>query len=260
MIRTTMSVFVCELFCLVTFAAGDSETGLLDQATAAANRGRSAEAVRLASQAIDRNPQLADAFYLRGRERFRLGKVDESVTDFDRYVALKPQVESRQWERGIAYYYARQYKQGAEQFELYQTFHDNDVENSVWRYLCMVPTAGVDKARSVMLPIKDDRRPGMMQVYDLFRGKLEPEHLLIEFHKGNPNAEQLAGRLFYAYLYLGLYYESLGNKQQAEKYIKLAANPQLAENPNLNSYMWAVAHIHKQRLHDQQTADAEKSP
>ena len=192
--RTTLSVFVWQLSYLAAIACGASENDLLDQARAAAVRGKSAEAVRLANIAIDRNPQFADAYYLRGREHFRLGKIDESVADFDHFVRLKPAAEPRQWERGITLYYARQYKQGEQQFELYQTYHDNDVENSVWRYLCMVPTVGVDKARSVMLPIKNDPRPGMMQVYDLFRGKLEPEQLLAEFRAGNPEAQQLSGR------------------------------------------------------------------
>ena len=96
---------------------------------------------------------LATAYYLRGRENFRLGEIKKSVADFDKYVELRPRLESRQWERGIAYYYAGEFKKGAEQFELYQTYHDNDVENSVWRYLCIARSVGVDKARSVMLPI-----------------------------------------------------------------------------------------------------------
>ena len=248
--RFTLSVFVWQLASLVAIACSASENDLLDQARAAAVRGESAQAVRLASAAIEGNPQLADAYYLRGREHFRLGNVDKSVADFDRFVGLKPTAAPRQWERGIALYYARQYKQGAQQFELYQTYHDNDVENSVWRYLCMVPTVGVQRAREAMLPIQNDRRPGMMQVYDLFRGKLKPPQMLSEFQTGNPPPQQLAGRLFYAHLYLGLYYESLGEKPQAEKYIRLAAAPQLAANPYLNSYMWDVARIHMQRLTD----------
>ena len=255
----TICVFVCGMLCMPAKTACGSETELLDQATAAAVRGKSDEAVRLASKAIDRNPKLAAAYYRRGREHFRLGKIRESVADFDRYVELRPQAEPQQWERGIAYYYARQYEKGAAQFELYQTFHDNDVENSVWRYLCMVPTAGVDKARSVMLPIKDDRRPGMMQVYDLYRGKLEPEQVLAAARDGSPTAQQLAGRLFYAHLYLGLYYESLGNKPQARKYITLSANRQLADNRHLNRYMWDVARIHRERLYDKPAAEAGKA-
>lgn len=236
--------------------AEDSELFL--QAQAAAGRGRSVDAVRLATRLIERNPKYAEAFYLRGRERFRLGEVDKSVDDFDHYVKLKPRVAPQQWERGIAYYYAKRYKQGAEQFELYQTYLDNDVENSVWRFLCMVPIVGVEKARDVMLPIKNDRRPGMMQVYELYRGRMEPDQVLAAAQAGEPNPQQLAGRLFYIHLYLGLYNEALGKKVQAETYIRLAADRSLAENPRINRYMWDVARVHLARVYGKVKPDSRK--
>jgi lipoprotein NlpI len=140
------------------------------------------------------------------------------------------------------------FKQGAAQFELYQTYHDNDVENSVWRYLCMVPTTGIEKARSVMLPIKDDRRNPMMQVFNLYRGSLMPADVLAETRRDNPPADVLAGRQFYAHLYLGLYYEVAGDVKNARKYIDLAAAPKLKNSRHLNRYMWDVARIHKLKL------------
>ena len=85
------------------------------------------------------------------------------MADFDKYVELKPDAESRQWERGISYYYAGEFAKGAKQFELYQTYHDQDVENSVWRYLCVAREGGVEKAQANMLPIENDRRIPMMQ-------------------------------------------------------------------------------------------------
>ncbi|MBC8352334.1 MAG: hypothetical protein H8E66_10115 [Planctomycetes bacterium] len=217
---------------------------LLAQAQVAAASSDSATAVRLASEAIQADAKFAAAYYLRGRERFRLGLVEQSVADFDRYIELQPATASRQWERGISCYYAKQFEKGAKQFELYQTYHDNDVENSVWRYLCMVPHDGVKKARSTILPIRDDRRVPMMQVYELYRGNLKPDEVLAACKRDTPDAETLAGRLFYAHLYLGLYYEVAGEEALAEKYILLAADKKLAENPDINSYMWDVARIH----------------
>ena len=221
---------------------------LLSQADEAVNAGQSKRAVDLLTKAIATKPDLANAYYTRGRERFRLGQLEKSVADFDKYVALAPNAESRQWERGIAYYYVGKFKQGAAQFELYQTYHDNDVENSVWRYLCMVPTTGIEKARSVMLPIKDDRRNPMMQVYNLYRGRLKPADVLAETRRGDPPADVQAGRQFYAHLYLGLYYEVAGDAKNARKYIDLAASPDLKNNGRINRYMWDVARIHQQKL------------
>ena len=186
--------------------------------------------------------------YLRGRVQFRLGQFKASVKSFDAYVKATPNAESRQWERGISMYYAEQYKRGAEQFELYQTFHDQDVENSVWRFLCMVPDTGVKKARSVMLPIENDRRIPMMKVFEMYRGTATPDEVLKDAERGDPDAKTLKGRLFYAHLYLGLYYEVLKKDELARKYIELAADKSLIGHPGINTYMWDVARVHWERL------------
>ena len=219
----------------------------LNQAARAAADGKSQQAVDLATAAIEADPQLASAYYLRGRENFRLGAIKKTVADFDKYVALRPRLESRQWERGIANYYAGQFEKGAQQFELYQTYHDNDVENSVWRYLCMARSVGVEKARSVMLPIKDDPRVPMMQVFDLYRGKLKPDDVLAAARQGDPDEAALYARLFYADLYLGLYHEANGNQELAAKHIRAAA-ARSRPNPRINRYMWDVARIHAQQM------------
>ncbi|MDP6723284.1 MAG: tetratricopeptide repeat protein [Pirellulaceae bacterium] len=233
---------------------------LLLQADEAVESGQSKQAVDLLTKAIAIRPNLASAYYTRGRERFRLGQLEKSVADFDSYVALAPDQESRQWERGIAYYYVGKFKQGAAQFELYQTYHDNDVENSVWRYLCMVPTTGIEEARSVMLPIKDDRRNPMMQVFNLYRGRLKPADVLAETRRGAPSADVLAGRQFYAHLYLGLYYEIAGDAKNARKYIDLAASPALKDSRKINRYMWDVARIHQQKLDQAKQRTAQPKP
>ncbi len=220
---------------------------LLEQALAASEQGDSQAAVELATRAIAADPKLAESYYYRGRERFRLGEIRAAVEDFDRYVELRPERASRQWERGIALYYAGKFAEGAKQFELYQTYHDNDVENSVWRYLCMVPTTGVKKAQSVMLPIRDDRRVPMMQIFELYRGNLTPQAVLEKCTDDDPPPDVLAGRLFYAHLYLGLYFEVKQQPELAAKYIRLAARKENRE-ARVNRYMWDVARIHASRL------------
>ncbi|MCH2610284.1 MAG: hypothetical protein MK006_04375 [Pirellulales bacterium] len=200
--------------------------------------------------AIKHDAEQAVAYYYRGRVRFQLGRIKKSVADFDKYVSLRPSIESRQWERGIAMYYADQFKRGADQFELYQTFHDNDVENSVWRFLCMTPEVGVKKSREVMLPIKNDPRIPMMKIFEMYRGTATPQDVLDDAKRGDPSEETLKGRLFYAHLYLGLFYEVTGKEKEAAKYIKLAADKSLAGHPGINSYMWDVARIHEMKMND----------
>jgi lipoprotein NlpI len=226
--------------------AQDSVDDLLKQATAAAEKGDHDRAVVLLSEVIKKEPKRALAWYLRGRSNYCAGKIKDSVTDFDKYVELRPGDESRQWERGISYYYAGEYAKGAKQFELYQTFHDQDVENSVWRYLCVAKSEGLEKAQANMLPIENDSRVPMMQIFDLYRGKLKPEDVLKTAEAGSPTKEVLNTRLFYAHLYLGLWHDAAGRADEAKKHLLQA------EQHKIGHYMWDVAHVHADRL---RTAD-----
>lgn len=242
--------FVASILCLGSAACAQQEAAdLLKRGAEAAQRGQSEQAIAMLSDAIARDPKLADAWYLRGREQFRVGKAKESVADFDKLVELKPELASRQWERGISCYYAGEFEKGARQFELYQTYHDQDVENSTWRYLCMARTEGVEKAQATLLPIENDRRVPMMEIYALYQGKLKPEEVLKAAQAGEPNKEALNIRLFYAHLYIGLWHEAAGTADQAKKHILQA------EQHKIGHYMWDVAHVHAQRLREAEKAE-----
>ncbi|MCI0357476.1 MAG: hypothetical protein L0211_03200, partial [Planctomycetaceae bacterium] len=119
---------------------------------------------------------------------------------------------------------------------------DQDVENSVWRYLCVARTDGVEKAQANMLPIDDDRRIPMMQIYGLYRGQKKPEDVLAAAQAGKPIATELNMRLFYGHLYLGLWHEAAGRAEEAKKHILQA------EKHKIGHYMWDVAHVHAERL------------
>jgi len=216
----------------------------MDQFTEHSRQRQFDKALAALDQIEKLNKDRALTFYLRGRTQFQRAAFKESVADFDQYVKLEPRLESRQWERGISMYYARQYKRGAEQFELYQTYHNQDVENSVWRFLCMTPAVGVEKAREVMLPIENDPRIPMMKIFELYRGTATPADVLKDVGRGDPNPNVRAARSFYAHLYLGLFYEVTKNSDKARKYIELAAKPNLVNHPGINSYMWDVARVH----------------
>lgn len=218
---------------------GEAEAGrFLHRAQQAAAEGRSMDAVRLATGAIETDSQLAFAYYVRGREHFRLGKIAESVADFDQFVKLRPDLEPRQWERGLSYYYAGQFEKGAKQFELYQTYHDNDVENSVWRYACLARKEGGGKARETILPIRNDPRVPMMQIYNMFRTKLSPEAVLHATRAGRPTSETLNNRLFYAHFYIGLFFEAEGDTEKAKRHILASQKHKVVH------YMWDVARHH----------------
>ncbi|MEC9093754.1 MAG: tetratricopeptide repeat protein [Planctomycetota bacterium] len=191
------------------------------------------------SAILDKQPETSQAYYYRGRVRFQAGKIQASVADFDRHVKLSPQLKSRQWERGISLYYANQFEQGAQQFEIYQTYHDNDVENSAWRFLCVARSKNVEAARQNLLPIANDRRIPMMQIYEMYQGRLSPEKVIQAAEKLPANASQRNSAKFYAHLYIGLLYEVQGKKEESFKQIKLAREHKIGH------YMWDVANVHQ---------------
>jgi lipoprotein NlpI len=203
------------------------------------------EAIAAFDKAISLDPRAAEAYNRRGSERFKLGQIKESIADFDKYLALKPEDKPGHWKRGISYYYAGRFDEGRQQFEGYEAVDTNDVENAVWRYLCMARVDGVAKARKAMLKVGNDRRVPMMDVYALFSGRAKPADVLTAARAGQPSAEQLNERLFYAHLYLGLYYEVEADRKQALEHLAKA------EEHKIGHYMWDVARVHRELLREE---------
>ena len=218
------------------------EKGYIFRGTIYESLERHAEAIQDFDQAIALDPKAAEAYDRRGSEHFKLGHIKESIDDFDKFLELRPDAKPGHWRRGISYYYAGRFDDGRKQFEAYQSVDGNDVENVVWRFLCMARAVGVDKARADMLPVDQDRRVPMMRIYSLFRGQAKPEDVLAAARQGEPNEEELKQRLFYAHLYLGLYFELGGDKKKALDH--LAA----AENLKTGGYMGDVARVHRMML------------
>ena len=229
--------------CLASVVQGEESIAVLEQKAAVlTQQGKYSEAVKVLSEVVAKDADHASAYYWRGRAHFCLGQVKESLADFDKYVVLQPKAESRQWERGISCYYAAEFERGAKQFELYQTYHDQDVENSVWRYLCVAKSENVDAAKKNLLPITADPRIPMMTIYAMYQGNATPEKVLEAAKGGKPGPEELNQRLFYANLYIGLWHEAAGRNDEAKTYILES------EKHKIGHYMWDVAHIHADRL------------
>ncbi|MBI5773428.1 MAG: tetratricopeptide repeat protein [Verrucomicrobia bacterium] len=201
------------------------------------------KAVANFTRALELDASLAAAFQQRGAEHFRLGKIKESIADFDRFIALNPKQEPHHWQRGISCYYAGRFADGVRQFESHQTVNPNDVENAVWHFLCAAKLDGIEKARQKLIPIRGDSRIPMMQVHALFAGKLKPDDVMAAARAGDPPPSQLEPRLFYAHLYLGLYFDALGDEAKAREFINKAA-----ASAERHDYMGDVARVHAEML------------
>ena len=162
--------------------------------------------------------------------------------DFDKALELEPDRKPYHWQRGISLYYAGRFAEGKQQFALHQTVNPHDVENAVWHFLCTARAEGMAAAKRELIPIEGDARIPMAEVHKLFAGSVGPEAVLESARAAT--ARSRAGEpLFYANLYLGLYYEAIGDNKQAREYIFKAA-----ERAGDNGYMGHVARIHAESL------------
>jgi len=165
---------------------------------------------------------------------FERGRIAESAAGFDALIKLRPDVAPQLWQRGITLYYAGRFADCRAQFESHRTVNPNDVENAAWHFLCVARAESAAKARAALLPVGPDARVPMRQVYDLFRGVLTPEAVL------KAAGSQASGQ-FYAELYLGLYFEALGDDSRALEHITAAAADRFAA---AGGYMHTVAKVH----------------
>lgn len=205
--------------------------------------GKNRQALDDFSRALSLDPKDAETYHARGCVHFKLGSMKDSVRDFDKYIEMQPDRKASHWQRGISYYYAGQFDDGRQQFEGYQTFDSNDVENAVWRYMCMARKDGIAQARKDMLKIGPDKRVPMREVYEMFSGRLKPEEVLAAAVAGNPAAAQRNRQLFYAHLYVGIHYDIEGNPKKALEHLNRAA-----DEHRIGHYMWDVARVHRDLL------------
>ncbi|MDB9484622.1 hypothetical protein PN476_18610, partial [Dolichospermum circinale CS-537/05] len=79
---------------------------------------------------INRQPNNPHGYIRRGMVYFKLGKIQESIQDFDTAENLDFHITPYLWQRGLSYYYAEQFSQGAKQFEVDLTVNSQDVEET----------------------------------------------------------------------------------------------------------------------------------
>lgn len=192
-----------------------------------------ADLAHLTSQLSAQTPS-ANAYIQRGMMQFKLGRIAASIDDFDHAEQITPSLTPYLWQRGLSYYYAERFDDGARQFEVDLQVNPQDVEETVWRHLCQAQRHGSEAAREDLLPVRNDPRPVMATVYDLFAGACDPEALLAV-------ARDRSER-FYSQLYAGLYFEAEGEAERARHHISQAAEMQV-----IDDYMGWLAIVH-QRL------------
>jgi tetratricopeptide (TPR) repeat protein len=176
----------------------------------------------------------ANAYVQRGMMQFKLGRIAASIADFDRAEQLHPALTPYLWQRGLSYYYATRFADGARQFEVDLQVNGQDVEETIWRYLCQAQLQGAEVAREGLLAVRNDPRPVMATVYALFAGDCDAAALLTMARDRREH--------FYSQLYAGLYYEAERDVARARYHITQAATMQIFDD-----YMGWLAIVHQQQ-------------
>jgi lipoprotein NlpI len=182
----------------------------------------------------------AQALFDRAIVDFMNGRVRASADEFDELAELLPDSLPQLWQRGIVLYYEGRYKECARQFAAHRAVNPTDAENVAWHFVCVARAESFDKARASVLTIVPDARVPMRELYDLLRGLTTPERLLeVAMAQGKPEAE------FDAHLYLGLYFEALGDTERTRIHITAAAEDRFKA---IGGFMHAAARVHLKQL------------
>ena len=213
---------------------------LLSAARRSEQGGDLAEAARLydlaVAQAEHPSPQHSELLVLRGSALLRLGRIADSLADFERAVALDPRHGPYLWQRGIALYYAGRFEECARQFESHRSVNPADVENAAWHFACVARGRGIGPARAALLPVGDDARVPMSEIYELFASRADRSAVLAAADAAAPHLR--ASARFYAHLYLGLHAEAEGRRDAARDEIARAVES------GIEGFMVDVARVH----------------
>ncbi len=174
---------------------------------------------------------------------FRLGQFQEAIQDYDYGIRFgSPHNTNSCWERGLAQYYAGDFQGGKEQFSRYHRVGALDIENGLWRMLCIAEDKGMEIARQTMLEYPNKRRKPFPALLALYLNKGNTEAVFTEATLGITLEQELRVNLFNAHYYVGKYYEITEQKGLALTHIREALKHKTSH------IMYACAEIDVKRL------------
>jgi lipoprotein NlpI len=197
--------------------------------------------------AIAKDPSNYQLYLERGSLRFRTGKIEPSIEDFDRCIAIMPDSKPYLWQRGISLFYARKYDLGKEQFEIHRSVNPNDVENAFWHFLCAAKIKGAQEASQDILLSGFDSREPLMQIQKMIAGKMEPSEVVEAMNGGGKSV------LFYGNLYLGLFFDAKNDPAKAKEHLTKCVEVKYP------GYMYDVAKIHLKMLEEPNPTESKLS-
>lgn len=189
----------------------------------------------------------------RAETLFRLERFGESVTAYDESVKIGyPHNNDSCWERGLAQYYADDFAAGRDQFLRYHNVGALDIENGLWRLMCIAEDEGIEKARESVLDYPNRVRIPFPALLDLYLGKGSPEAVIKQASDDAPaGSPRRTTNLFNAHYYIAKYYEMIDEYEKAQPYIQNALEHRITH------FMYYCAQIDAKRIGAEVDGDSE---
>jgi len=193
---------------------------------------------------ISRDPANVQSYSRRADAYLFHGDFSKAVADYDTMLELKPDLRATLWQRGLACFYAGQFKQAADQFAAYHAYDNRDRENGIWHYFSNAKAHGIPKARQELLKYDRFDREPFPSLYRLVEGTMTPTDVLSEIDSAKVDSTERQKRLFYAELYIGLNHAVEDKPDLAKKHLRKATRSTWAPGAGYGAaFMWHIGRL-----------------
>ncbi len=174
------------------------------------------------SQALSIRPDMPEVFNYLGIYLTQAGNFDAAYEAFDSVLELDPTYNYAHLNRGIALYYGGRYKLAQDDLLAFYQDDPNDPFRSLWLYL-VEREMDVDKAKVALQQRHDKavRDQWGWNIVEFYLGDINEKTLMESLKADATDNTSLAEHLSETNFYLGKYYLSLGEKDNAEALFKL---------------------------------------
>jgi len=175
------------------------------------------------SQALSIRPDMPEVFNYLGIYLTQAGNFDAAYEAFDSVLELDPTYNYAHLNRGIALYYGGRYKLAQDDLLAFYQDDPNDPFRSLWLYL-VEREMDVDKAKVALQQRHDKavRDQWGWNIVEFYLGDINEKTLMESLKADATDNTSLAEHLSETNFYLGKYYLSLGEKDDAKALFKLA--------------------------------------
>jgi lipoprotein NlpI len=202
----------------------DTEAALIlvERGRAYKENGEFEKAMDDLSKAIRLEPNLGEAFRVRGNTLSHMGQHERALDDLDVAVQRDPQNYQALYNLGLEHFYLEKFEAAATNLSQAIKLKPSHAFAAIWLYLAKARSGdtGIGQLRENAKRI--DVTPWTRNIVDLYLGKLKSDAIL---HAANdPDPQTTRERLCEAYFYLGQQALLRGKREEAARMFKASIN------------------------------------